>query len=231
MSQVKGKIRGLLLSKWLWYGLIFVALCLFFLYLLPLALEGQELAGNYLPEVFGLLFTLVIFFMFFDFREWLEWKSVEDRVKRRISKQIRGLFIELSGLCVIDRVVFGPFSKEKFEEEDLKQLNKLASEKVRIHDEAKKSLLKNDFRMQYRRFIESRTTSIGQIEERYFRFLDSDVQASLMDIQDHLDDLTYDFIVPYAKRERFFESISSSIGKIMIEIDSLRRKGYWVMRY
>ena len=231
MNQVKGKIRELFLSKWFWYGLFFLVLFGFGLSLLLKALEGGELESNFLAEVFGLLFTLVIFVMFFDLREKLEWKSVEDRVKQRISRQIRGLFIDLSGLCVIDRVVFGPFSKEKFEEMDLKQLNKLASEDVTIHDEAKKSLLKNDFRMQYRRLIESRATSIGKIEERYFRFLDSDVQASLMDIQDHLDNLSYVFVVPYAKRERFFESISSSIGEIMKEIDKLRRKGYWTIRY
>lgn len=231
MRVVTLGIRKLFLSKWLYYSTIAGVLVLLFLYYLPLAREGNDIAANFLSEIWGLIFTLGIFIVILDFRERLEWKSVEDRVKRRIGRQIRGLFIDLSGLCVIDRVVFGPFSREKFEAEDLKQLNKLASEKVRLHDGAKKSLLKNDFRVQYRRLIESRATSIGQIEERYFRFLDSDVQASLMDIQDHLDDLTYDFIVPYAKRERFFESISSSIGKVMKEIDKLRRKGYWVMRY
>jgi hypothetical protein len=225
------RIPEWLLSKWLHYGLIGIGLYFIFLYVLPFALSGNDIAANFLAELFGLFFTLVVFIMIFEWRGLLEWKSVEDRVKRRIARQIRGLFIDLSNLCVIDRVIFGPFSKEKFEEMDLKQLNKLASEKVVIHDGAKKSLLKHDFRTQYGRLIESRATSIGQIEERYFRFLDNEVQASLMDIEDHLDDLTFYFIIPYAKIERFFDSISSSIGEIMREIDKLRRKGYWVSRY
>jgi len=225
------RIPEWLLSKWSYYLLIGIGLLFIFVCVLPFALSGNDVAANFLAEIFGLIITLVIFIMLFEWREKLEWKSVEDRVRRRIGRQIRGLSIDLSNLCDIDRVVVGPFSKEKFEEMDLKQLNKLAFEEVRIHDEAKKSLFKHDFRMQYRRLIESRATSIGQIEERYFRFLDIDVHASLMDIEDHLDDLTFHLIIPYAKRERFFDSISSSIGEIMKEIDKLRRKGYWVMRY
>jgi len=222
------KMPEWLLSKWLYYGLIFISLFFLFLYVLPFALKGNDIAANFVAELLGLLITLAVFVMFFEWREKLEWKSVEGRVKQRISRQIRGLFADLSILCDVERVLFGPFSDERFEELADKQLNTLASGDVLLHDEARKSLREKDFRLQYARLAESRETSLGQIEDKYSKFLDSEIQTSLMDIQDHLQNLNLEFRIRHTREEDFFKSISYSIGQIMKEIQSLKRKGFWV---
>jgi len=179
-------------------------------------------------EAWGLMFTLLIFIVLFDLKEYLEWKSVEDRVKRKIGRQIRALFAHLSIFCQVERVHYDPLSKEKKIRLVEKQLNKLASEEIRFTAGAKRDLLDENIRQSYEGLLESKLNSLGRLEERYYRFLDSEVRASLMDIQDYLDELGLEFKVRHVRDEDYFKSISDLIGKIMREILRLKRKGIWV---
>jgi len=185
------------------------------------------MAANFVSEIWGLFFTLGIFIVILEFREWLEWKSVEDRVKKRIGRQIRMLFAELSIFCEVERVHFDPHSKEKRIKLIEKQLNTLASEKIRFTKEANEDLLKKDLRLRYERLLDSKRNNLGRIEERYSKFLGSEVRASLMDIQEYLDGLSLELRVRHIKNTVFFESISNLVGKIMKEILKLKRKGIW----
>jgi len=211
------KISRLLLSKWFYYILISIGLILFWIFLLPLALGGEQLAANFLAEVFGLLFTLVILVMILDYREWLEWKSVEHRVRKRIQGQILGLFAELSIFCKMK-------GADSFEN----QLNRLASEKIELTKEAKSDLLEYDLRRDWEWILDSRRKNLSEIEAKYLRFLDSEIQASLMDIQDYLNSLCIQFRLRHTKDEDFVESFSSWTGKIMKEVLKLKRKGIWL---
>jgi uncharacterized membrane protein YheB (UPF0754 family) len=221
-------ITRLLLSKWFYYTLIFLGLILFYLFFLPLALSGEQLAANFLAEIFGLLFTLVIFVMIFDFREWLEWKSVEDRVRDRIRREVLGLFAELSIFCKMEREHFDSIAEKKRGDLFEKQLNRLASEKIELTKEAKRDLLEEDLRRNWEWILDSRRKNLGQIEKKYLKFLDSEIQASLMDIQDYLDSLCLQFRLRHTRDEDFFESFSSWTGKIMQQILKLKRKGIWL---
>lgn len=222
------EIRRLLLSKMFWYILIALILTILLFLIYPIAKSGDELAGNFLAEMWGLYFALGFFVMLFELRERLEWKSVENRVEKRIGKQIRGLFAELSILCKIERAHVDPLSKKKQAELVERQLDTLASENIEFTLEAKKELLKEDLRRSYERFLDSRANNLVRIEERYSRFLDSEVQTSLMDIQDYLDGLSLEFRIRHIRDEDFFKSVSYWIGKIMREISKLKRKGLWV---
>ncbi len=147
MKVLKGAgldLQKLLLKKWFWYTVIYVALSSTLLYLLSLPLRIEELSGNFLAEVFGLLFTLTIFMMILDLREILEWKSVEKRVKKRLGRQINAIFLELTHLCKFDRVLIGDrlYNDRELEKVKEKLLSSLASEEIKLSDSARNCLRK-----------------------------------------------------------------------------------------
>ena len=221
-------VRELFLSKWLYYSTIAVALFILFIYCLPLAWEGNDIAANFLSEVFGLLFTLAIFIVILDFREWLEWKKVEDRVKRRIGILIRATFDTLSIFCTVESVHYEPHSKEKQIELVEKQLNTLASKDFKFTQQAENNLLDVNIRRDFAKILDSRANRLGGIEERYSKLLGSEVRASLMDIQEYLDNLRIDFGSPHRQNEEYFDSVRALIRKIMVETQKLKKKGFWV---
>ena len=215
--------RKLLLKKWFWYTVIYVALSLILLYLLSLPLEIEELPANFLAEVFGLLFTLSIFMMLLDLRAILEWKSVEDRVKRRMGKQIHAVFIELSNLCKFDRVLTGDrlYDDEELKKVKEKLLNSLAYEDIILNDSTKELFAKKNLAFRLASYLDSKRVTLSEIEGKYLKFLDSELQTSLMDIQDYLHELN--FALRFALREEYFyKSISKWIKRIMNEIVKIR---------
>jgi len=222
------RIPNWLLSKWLHYGLLAIFLFFSWLWLLPMALSGHDMAINLISEIFGLFFTLVVFIMFFDFREWLERKSVEDRVKKRIGRIIRTTFDTISIVCRVERVHYEPHSKEKQIELVEKQLKTLASGEFKFTPEAEIDLLNESIKKSFKNIVDSRANRLGRIEERYSKFLGSDVRTSLMDIQEYLDKLRLEFSVPHVKNEVYFNSLRELIGKLMVEIQKLKKNGFWV---
>jgi len=79
------KKRNLLFSKWFYYGLIAVVLFVIaFFDLYELVFFSNDFAIRFLPTLIGLVFNFVIFIVFFDIREKLEWKTLEQKVKRNL---------------------------------------------------------------------------------------------------------------------------------------------------
>lgn len=222
------KTPNWLVSKGLFYGLVFIFLFFMLWNVLPSALSGNDLAANFLAELFGLAFTVGILAIIFDLREWVEWKSVEDRVKKRIGIITRTTFDTLSMVCRVERVHYEPRSKEKQIGLVERQLNTLVSKEIRFTRLAEKNLLDQNIRTSLRKILDSRANRLGKIEERYSKFLSSEVRASLMDVQEYLDKLSLEFSVPHMRNEVYFESVRELIKKLMVEIKKLKRKGFWV---
>lgn len=225
-DKITKKEHRLLLSKWFYYALIAIVLFILLCYALYETSLGNDMAARFLPTLFGLMFTLIIFTIFFDLREDLEWKKVEDRVKRRIGKQIHGIFVELSNLCEVQRVLFGAdiSSDEAWRELNRKQLKQMA-EKVKLTDLAKELGEKPDLALSYATLVELRRTCLSEIEGKYIRFLNPTLRASLMGIQDYLEDLRFEFKVPGGNREALEKNLSTIIEKIMKEIITIRENG------
>ena len=66
---------------------------------------------------------------------------------------------------------------------------------------------------------------LSEIEDKHFKFLDAEIQASLMDIEECLHAITVQLRNVRVGEEDFYESISSQIMKIMKEICNLDRLG------
>lgn len=191
-----------------------------------MALNGHDMATNLIAEIFGLFFTLVVFMMFFDFRERIEWKSVEAKVKRRIGRQIHVIFTELLFLCDVEMVLVGdPSSDEAWKKLSQRQLDILTSAKIKINESAKELWEKRDLASNLASIFDSRRAYLSEVEGKYLKFLDSELQSSLMDIQDYLERLRLELRVMRAKKEYFYESLSILIGKIMKEIAQTRKSG------
>lgn len=52
--------------------------------------------------------------------------------------------------------------------------------------------------------------------------------ASLMDIQEYMDELAIEFKIPHMSEDDYFNSIKELIRKIMIETQKLKKRGFWV---
>jgi len=219
------KMPKWLLSKRLYYGLfalIFIIILASFVYY---SSTGNAFATQFIPEVCGWLVTLLIFTVFFDLREQLEWKSVENRVKKRIGKQIHGVFVELAHLCDVESaLVADVLNDEAWKDLSRRQLKQLLSE-VKLNDGVKELWENRDLASSLASFFDSKRARLSEIEGKYFKFLNSELRASLMDIQDFLEDLRFELRVVSAKQETFYRGLSSVIGKIVKEIAKIREKG------
>ena len=235
-------IRKLLLSKWFIYA--YIALILFFgtYVILPrfilMEIISPELGLNLYSESIGLFFTLFIFIMLFDTREWLLWKRVEDRVEKRIEIVAQRIFSELSRFCEVnleERVrklrSEGDFSKEEFKKDGIRyldriRLNSLASGDFKLSDLAKELWKDEKKASLLASSLDSKRTQLSELEGKYLKFLDADLQVSLMDIQGYLSTLSASltflrsFIIEVFEgdEENFYESILDGIKKIMVEI-------------
>lgn len=224
--------RKLLLSKWLIYGFILLLLMAIVYVLIPYLIQvgviSPALALNIYSEALGLFFTLLVFMGFLELRSWLEWKSVEKRVKNRVGRQIDAVYSHLIIFCQVEKVHAFPLPKGGRKGWVDRQLDALTSEEVRLTEEGKKDLLKEGMRQGYVKILESILNSLGRLEERYSKFLSSEVRASLMDIQAYLDELTLEFSIRHLRNEDYFQLVSNLIGKIMKEIKRLRENGFWI---
>lgn len=197
-------------------------------YLIQVGVISPALALNIYSEALGLFFTLLVFMGFLELRSWLERKSVEKRVKNRVSRQIEAVYSHLIIFCQVEKVYAFPLPKGGRKEWVDKQLDTLTSEEVRFTEEAKKNLLIEGMRQGYVKILESILDSLGRLEERYSKFLSSEVRASLMDIQAYLDKLILEFSIRHMRNEVYLQVVSNLIGKIMKEIKRLRENGFWI---
>ena len=86
---------SVVLSKWLYYGLIAIFLGILIIFDIYAVSLGNEMAERFLPTLLGLAFTFSIFIVFFDLREELEWKTVKKVVYSEIGIELSSLFGEL----------------------------------------------------------------------------------------------------------------------------------------
>lgn len=117
----------------------------------------------------------------------------------------------------------GDYDVEELKKVQKKLLNSLASEEIRITDSAKELFAKKDLAFSLASYLDSKRVTLSEIEGKYLKFLDSELQTSLMDIQDYLHRLNFD--LRFTLREEYFcKSISKWIKKIMNEIVRIRNK-------
>jgi hypothetical protein len=213
------------LSKWFYYSLVLVGLFFTLIFLLYETTLGNEMATRFLPTSASLIVTFGIFTIFFELREDLEWKKVEKRVRRRIGKQIHGLFVDLSSLCEVDRVLVGDDiqNDDAWKELNRKQLKQM-SEKIILNDSIKEILEKRDLAVGYATLFDLKRARLSEIEGKYLRFFDPTLRGSLMDIQDYLADLRFEFKVPSSNQARFEKTLSTIFENLVKEIIRIREK-------
>jgi hypothetical protein len=230
----------LIKSKWFAYlliGLTFFGIVVVDLYYLSI---GNELAREFLPETIGWFITFMILTFFLELREEIESKSIEERVKRRINRHTHNIFIELGFLCHIKRILTGNVidDPDAWKKLKLEQFDTMTTKPIRLDRRAIKLLFtNNNARLQYVSLFDKYESYLADLESRYYKFLDSDIQSSLMDIQEYLHQLRFTLtvrVIPeysddsiesvIGKRQLDFEhEIENIISKIMKEIQFIRQ--------
>ena len=190
--------------------------------LLANGIIDRDLNLNLFSETWGLLFTLLFFVMLFELKDILEWKKVESRVKWRIGWEIYALFGNISTLCEVDTHTHGGVPNlSAWKDSQKRQLEQLSKGKVVLG--YGKELLENSKLIEgYASIVATRKNALSGLEDKYFRFLNSEVQCSLMDIQIELERL-YNGL----KRIELFDIkdenvLTEPIEKIISEIAKIR---------
>ena len=93
-----GKNYSLILSKRFVYPLIGTLLIILIVFVSYAISLGNEMATRFLPTLFGLMFSFLFFTVLFDLREYLEWKGVEDRIKKRIGNLLSAILWDVDSL-------------------------------------------------------------------------------------------------------------------------------------
>lgn len=224
------KNRNLLFSKWFYYGLIAVALVIVsFFVLCESVFFTNDFAIRFLPTLIGLLFNFFIFIVFFDVREKLEWKPLEQKVKYNLKKDFFSIHLELVSLCGLadfllqpesEYEVSGKFNIKKFNEDELEYLLK--------HDSIE-NLGKAD--NEHAAFFQRRSISMSDTLNRYGKFLEPKIQCSLMDLEDCLDSMSYYLLSSRLLEKDKKELLLGEIKKIELELKNLQNRGYnWMDR-
>jgi hypothetical protein len=175
--------------------------------------------GRFLPTFVGLIFTLGIFYIFFDLREEREWKAVSWRVKKRIGTHLQTVFTNLVVLCEVESVLTNEQSEEDWKQLSKRQLDDLASKDIKLTDTWKGII---DGLPSYLKTLESR---LGEIEGRYGKFLGSKIQISLMDTEEYLHRLSFELEFSLGKEKEREMRISELVQRTMKEIAKLRESG------
>ena len=222
-------IRKLFLSKRFFYCFIGSVLVLvwfigipFFLYL---GIINEDLALNLVSEIWGLFFTLLMFVVLLECRDWLEWKSFEDTIKKRMGKQLYTLF------NILGRFVYSEtFKPDLSKEETLKILKSLSEMKeAKLNDYANYYLPtpKDDLSSYQLEILFRYRHYLSDYETKYFRFLKAETRSSLLEIQERLDAIEEDFRLVKrfeGSQDVVEKSMAESILRIMKEIYNLHKK-------
>lgn len=206
------------LSKWFYYAIFGIVLVIILVLLLvTFGIVFEDLALNLYSEIFGLLFTLIAFVGVLEIRERLEWKKIKKKVMKRIGRQIQAIFSAITDLCVIDFPI-ETFESNTYREEELEAL---LTKKIILRDswkEKERSLV-------FAHIFESHWKAIGIIDSRHGKYLSPEVQCSLLDIEDSLHKVLFEFYATdFIEKDRE-EIIITEFKKIVKEIDYLRKNG------
>jgi hypothetical protein len=205
----------LLRSKWFYYGLIGLVLTIVLVILVYYSVNGNEMTWRFVPTVSGLLVTLFIFTVFFDVRDWLEWKPVKSRVLKMIANQLDAISGELLIMCDVNLVVSGKWTEEGHKKRRDEELQRMANNTQVSQSVVDDLFTMKDMGGELATYFEKHRILLSEIEMKYTEFLDSQLQDGLMEIQENLGILRYALKVKYAKKERFHEDLSKIISKIL----------------
>ena len=207
-------------SKWFSYfviGLLLICLWFFVIpYFLTLKIIDANLAFNLISEIMGLFFTLGIFIVLLEYREWLVWRKISKKVINRIGRQLQSIFNIIADLCKVIDVHFdhGAFDSKKYREGQLKGL---VTKEIKLKDSWKEKEVSLFFADR----IERAWEAIGIIDTRHGKFLNPDLQCSLLDIEDSLHKISFDLHFTDANmgdREKFLKielkKLSKELGKL-----------------
>ena len=205
--------------------IIFVSLIGFVL--IPYEILDYNLGINLISEGIGILLTVVFLAWLFNLREALQWKSVKDRVLKRLGTEIYLLSRWLMSLC---RVSFERSSKLVSGKVFFDYLEELNSKKsIQVWDEWKMMLFEGTLTS----FLEGSERRLADIEMRYFRFLDAKLVDSLMEILYNLHVLSLDLRtmeklpteVKQEYSEKYFDGTSTGIHRIIKEVYKIHKMG------
>ncbi len=219
---------GLLLSKWFYYGLIAVVLLILTILSLYGISVSYDITLRFLPTLGGLWFTFGIFYVFFDVREKLEWKSVEGKVMKRIDGEIDSIFTELSLMCEVNMIFFGEsgITEEVLRKQKEEELERLANN-IELNQHTVDEIFekgRDGVALELASYFDKHRILLSEIETKYPKFLDPQLQTALMEIQEYLGYLRYELRVMPMKKERFYKDLSKIIGKIMKAMNEAKNK-------
>jgi hypothetical protein len=193
-----------------------------------LAINGiinQDLQLNLFSESWGLLFTLFFFIMIFDLREFLEWKRVETKVSKRIGREINLIFMNLKDLCKVSTGLQGNSPDlESWKELCNRQLEQMTKQEI-VLEFGKELLEKGELAKDYAPFIQSRNNGLSIVEGKYLRFLSPEIQESLMEIEQELDEIYFTLNWSALSGANDYKKLSKSISEIMKQIVKIRENG------
>lgn len=188
----------------------------------------RDIGANLLTDAIFAIFTIVFLSWLINRREALQWKSVKDRVLKRLGTEIYLLSRWLMSLCRVSferspRLVSGKVFFDYLEE-----LNNKKS--IQVWDEWKIMLFEGTLTS----FLEDTERRLADIEMRYFKFLDAKLVDSLMEIRYSLHALSLDLrtmeklpseVKQEYSEEEFFEGTCTTIHRIIKEIYKMHKMG------
>ena len=191
----------------------------------PSLIRSQVLSPDYgynlISELWGILATVLLLIVILDLREELLRKSLKKRLFERIGTELHDDFEVLKDFVKVS------------EKEPLVQLEELSKkEKLELSQHAYAYFPKpagpiDAFFLD--RLLKSRER-LGDLELKYFEFMEPGLRLSLMEIQRNLDRLhsaidTMDRLGGESLEEWFFESMLKSVHTIIKEIYNIHKMG------
>ena len=190
---------------------------------------SQGFGENLSSEFIGLLVTLFLFVVIIEARDVLAWKKVEKRVKERIGRQMKFLFntfIDTYGTNP-PRGITGPLDVDVYRKSLIELKNKILEdpEKFELSSRGHAFVTSDDFMLLNAPYIEARRIILSDLEGKYWRFLNPEIQTSLMNIQEELEALIIEFQKPFKNNVEKCKLVENIMRKIIQEIKILKDKG------
>jgi hypothetical protein len=221
-KKTANNLKRFIWSKTFW--LIWIGIFIIFILCITFVASiwfNNEFANRFMPTSIGLAFNFFFLIVFFNIWEYLEWKPVRDRVMRRIGNQLFDTIWSLDSL--VDAEIDS--SPEEITEVDWyklseKKLNALITGKFKVTPISDKKITVSLSEGYNRREI-----LIGEIIGNYGKFLSSEIQCLLMDIEEHLGSLSFQLKLSIVVEGYKPNKIPELLSKIGQDIDQLRKKG------
>ena len=232
--EINETLMKLIINHYIPFVIIVLAVLTYIAFLF-MGTQYNDIATNLVAEGIGVLITVILLLYLLNLKEEFRWKKVENRVHKQLEKQIYGIYIEFSNLCVTneplleegeDKDIHVNFEKEMYR--NLKELKNI--DKITIDIDVKESLKKGT----YSDLFNYRNNYLKYILSTFFNFLDPSIDKSLIIIQDALESICLDVDIMKKQKEEeevlykwfknddlFFNHIEQSMVKIFTEIESL----------